>query len=180
MINEAEIGVDLSIRPSQDEELQVVAEMVRLSIEQLCAEVYTPPQLQSIVAANHPYYIPGLATVAQLGDEIVGYGVILGDDIQALYVHPNYIRRGIGRRLLARLETQALARRIQHLHVNASLNARPFYQACGFHTVLNRQIVPQGTVPVPVVKMVKALPSDRLEPSVWRALLRTWGFLKDG
>ena len=80
---------------------------------------------------------PELYTVvARHGDRPVGFGLISNrSELGALYVHPDFGRRGIGGRLIAALEQAALARGLSYLTANASLNAKAFYQKQGFEVL---------------------------------------------
>lgn len=55
--------------------------------------------------------------------------------IEAVFVSPHHARRGLGRSLLARLETIATDAGLQSLSLTATLNAVPFYRALGFAAV---------------------------------------------
>lgn len=56
-------------------------------------------------------------------------------DILALYVHPDWQGRGIGRELMARAEHALIADGAKVLRIHASLSAVPFYVACGYSVV---------------------------------------------
>jgi ribosomal protein S18 acetylase RimI-like enzyme len=51
-------------------------------------------------------------------------------------VHPDYGRRGIGRRLVAEAATVAQARGLVWLHVDYEPHLESFYQQCGFRPTL--------------------------------------------
>ncbi|PSR16989.1 hypothetical protein C8255_14935 [filamentous cyanobacterium CCP3] len=74
--------------------------------------------------------------VAKQGSHVVGFGFIDSDSqLQGLYVHPDYGRRGIGTKLLAALEQAAIAMGLKHLQADASLNAEGFYRKQGFDII---------------------------------------------
>lgn len=71
--------------------------------------------------------------VARTGDRPVGFGFIhQANELQALYVHPDFGRRGIGSRLIAALIQAARQQGMPYLTAHASLNAAAFYQRNGF------------------------------------------------
>ena len=67
-------------------------------------------------------------------DVIVGFGSIIPgkSELRAVYVAPEYGRRGIGRAILRRLEDMACEAGVCELRMDASLNAVAFYEAHGF------------------------------------------------
>lgn len=67
-------------------------------------------------------------------DVIVGFGSIVPEksELRAVYVAPEYERRGVGRAILRRLEDIAREAGACELRMEASLNAVAFYEAHGF------------------------------------------------
>lgn len=66
-----------------------------------------------------------------------GFGIALPTEgwIRALYVHPDYWGRGLGRALIGSLEVQCASASLTTLSVNASHNAEGFYRECGYEVV---------------------------------------------
>ncbi|MBM7130623.1 GNAT family N-acetyltransferase [Dyella mobilis] len=52
--------------------------------------------------------------------------------IDAVFVRPDCMRRGVGRTIVDHLERLALRAGLSHVHLEATLNAAPFYRALGF------------------------------------------------
>ncbi|MCL1141596.1 GNAT family N-acetyltransferase [Shewanella gaetbuli] len=52
--------------------------------------------------------------------------------VDALFVEPDYLNLGIGRKMLNYLEQLALNKGVKQLTLESTLNAKAFYQACGF------------------------------------------------
>lgn len=74
--------------------------------------------------------------VAKQKQQIVGFGFIhKNNELRCLYVHPDHGRQGIGAKLFAALEQEAISLGLTHFDVNASLNAADFYRKQGFETV---------------------------------------------
>lgn len=77
--------------------------------------------------------------------------------IRAFYVHPDWSRRGIGRRLLQACETAASAAGFTQLELMATLAGETLYTSTGFVAVDHVEInMPDGVL-LPVVKMIKPL-----------------------
>ncbi|MFC6731154.1 MULTISPECIES: GNAT family N-acetyltransferase [unclassified Haladaptatus] len=72
--------------------------------------------------------------VAEVDETVVGFGHLNTEsrEIEAVYVHGDYLRRGVGNALLARLETLAREAGFDAVTLSASLNAVPFYEAKGY------------------------------------------------
>jgi len=77
--------------------------------------------------------------------------------IRAMYTHPRFTRRGVGRLILARCESAARAEGFTTLELMATLSGRPLYEASGFTTIETVEDA-SGGVPVPLVRMRKQLP----------------------
>ena len=73
--------------------------------------------------------------VAMEGDVIVGTASLGRDQVHAVFVHPTRQGRGIGRRLMEAVESEAQARGERELILYASLSAVAFYEASGWRTV---------------------------------------------
>lgn len=72
--------------------------------------------------------------VAVVDAHVVGTGMIdlSTGKIDAVFVLPGYMRRGIGRALMDYLEGLALGAGLGSIHLDSTLNAATFYRALGF------------------------------------------------
>jgi predicted N-acetyltransferase YhbS len=72
--------------------------------------------------------------VADDDGRVLGFGVLDAGEstVRAVYVHPDAGGHGLGRALLDALETTARLRGVTRVHLDASLNAVPFYVAAGW------------------------------------------------
>ncbi|MES0863136.1 GNAT family N-acetyltransferase [Ruegeria sp. SCPT10] len=111
------------------------------SITHLCAADHgNDPRLVSLWTANKdPQSIRGRIQsgselwVAELADQIAAVGgVRQGTKVSLLYVDPGYIRRGIGRALLARLEQELADQGCLQASLEATHTARAFYLRFGW------------------------------------------------
>ncbi|MDA8115388.1 MAG: GNAT family N-acetyltransferase [Acidithiobacillus sp.] len=50
-----------------------------------------------------------------------------------LFIHPDYMGHGIGRRMMAHLEGFVLSTEVTEIFLDSTLNAAPFYRKCGFN-----------------------------------------------
>ncbi len=77
--------------------------------------------------------------------------------IRAMYTSPDFVRQGVGRRIMALCEAAARAAGFRRAEMAATLAGEPLYRACGY-TVIERFVaVAPGGVPVPLVRMGKAI-----------------------
>ena len=72
--------------------------------------------------------------VAEQNGIIVGFGQLSleNDEIVAVYVHPDYVRQGVGSVLLSHLESRANDAGIGELTLSASLPGVPLYDQAGY------------------------------------------------
>lgn len=96
------------------------------------------------------------------GDQTLGRSAALLDPtqdaarIRAMYTHPNHIRKGVGRLIIALCEEAAKAEGFTKMELVATLSGEPLYRACGF--VAYEEIVDdRGGTGVPLLRMKKAL-----------------------
>jgi len=95
----------------------------------------------SIVA--NPTFV---AETGTQGNEIAGF-YQLGPAqtpwaLEHLWVHPDWMRRGIGRELVTHASTYAHRHGVDHLGIDSDPHAEPFYLSCGATRV--------GSIPAPV------------------------------
>jgi GNAT superfamily N-acetyltransferase len=76
--------------------------------------------------------------------------------IRAMYTHPAFTRRGLGRLVLAACEDAARAAGFSRAQMGATLPGEPLYRACGYE-VDEPFVSMVGTVAVPLLRMSKAL-----------------------
>jgi GNAT superfamily N-acetyltransferase len=76
--------------------------------------------------------------------------------VRAMYTHPDFARRGVGRMILDRCEAAAAAEGFRELELMATMAGRPLYAAAGFVEVEPASVDADG-IPIPVVIMRKSL-----------------------
>jgi GNAT superfamily N-acetyltransferase len=76
--------------------------------------------------------------------------------VRAMYTHPDFARRGVGRQILTLCEDAARAEGFRVLDLMGTMAGRPLYEAAGFR-VIEQLSDDAGGVPVPLVRMRKAL-----------------------
>ncbi len=76
--------------------------------------------------------------------------------VRAMYTHPDFTRRGVGRLILSLCEAAAKAEGFQRVELMATLSGEPLYRACGYEP-FESLTDDRGGVPVPLLRMRKAL-----------------------
>src|SRR2546422_2813307 len=120
--------------------------------------------LSKVEASLTPTFLRELAKermilVAMEGDVIVGTASLGRDQVHAVFVHPARQGRGIGRRLMEAVESEARARGERELILYASQSAVAFYEAYRWRTVREHR---HGDARL--VVMTKALGEQRARP----------------
>ena len=96
------------------------------------------------------------------GDQSPGRSAALLDPktdaarVRAMYTHPDHVRKGIGRLILALCEAAARREGFRIVELMATMAGEPLYRACGFEAI-ERVEDKYGGVAVPLVRMRKAL-----------------------
>lgn len=76
--------------------------------------------------------------------------------VRAMYTHPDFARRGVGRLILSLCEAAAREAGFARVELAGTLAGQPLYEACGY-AVLERLTDDRGGAPVPLLRMGKGL-----------------------
>jgi len=76
--------------------------------------------------------------------------------VRAMYTHPAYARKGVGRLILSLCESAARKEGFLGVELMATMSGEPLYRACGYEPV-ERIEDRRGGAPVPLVRMQKKL-----------------------
>lgn len=153
----------ISIRKADENDAQAVWDIRNAAINSQCTGHYPPELLKAwtdgemtdefVKAVVESFY------VATLDDHVVGTGMIdlESGEVGAMFVHPSNMGIGVGRRILLYLEQLALEARLARMSVESTLNAAPFYRACGFvGETIGRYESPRG-ISLDCMEMKKSL-----------------------
>lgn len=77
--------------------------------------------------------------------------------IRAMYTHPNWARKGIGRLIMDLCESKAREEGFQTCQLMATLSGEPLYRVCGYTPVVYEDVETSSGVTVPLIKMEKPL-----------------------
>jgi GNAT superfamily N-acetyltransferase len=76
--------------------------------------------------------------------------------VRAMYTHPSFTRRGVGRLILTLCEDAARAEGFVSAELMATMAGQPLYRACGYEAVED-VVDARGGVGVPLLRMRKSL-----------------------
>jgi ribosomal protein S18 acetylase RimI-like enzyme len=143
-----ERSLDVEIEPARPEDAAAILEIHAAAVHQTAAPYYSEEVINSwarlpitserIERVKQKWIEnPGhQIVVAKQSSQIVGFSFIdKSNELQGLYVHPNCGRCGVGAKILAVLEREALSLGFSYLQADASINAEAFYKKQGFETV---------------------------------------------
>jgi putative acetyltransferase len=162
--------IAVAVRPARHADALALPDVHARAIRALAATHYTAEQRDAWIARVSPERVlqamsARTLVVAEMatpdGPRVVGYGQLQPGEgvIEAIYVDPDFARRGVGTALLRALEGEARALGLPGLLLEASLNSVPFYGAMGFRQKgLDRHELAPG------VDFACAVMEKRLEP----------------
>lgn len=152
------------IRRARDTDRDAIWKVHIAAIRALCAGWYGEAEIDVWIARLTPDAYRGailnrVMLVAEEGGDVVGFGQLDVErrEIEAVYVQPGVVRRGIGAALLARLEELARIQGVGRLHLCASLNAQAFYAARGYKPLGKEQHRLTDAVALDCIRMEKPL-----------------------
>ena len=77
--------------------------------------------------------------------------------IRAMYTHPDWVRKGVGRIILNLCETAARKQGFHRFELAATLSGQPLYQAAGYNPLSFFTAKTSKNIDVPLVKMTKSI-----------------------
>jgi len=133
----------------------IAARDYRAAVVEAWARPITDQTIERFLANRHSE----VRLVAEVDGEPVGIGAIAinSAELRACHVAPSASRRGVGSALVAQIERIALEHGLDHLHLDSSITAEPFYSALGYHVESRGEFLISPDVPMAAVKMRKNL-----------------------
>lgn len=127
------------LRKAKQEDKQSIWHVHIRAIEEVCKSHYSKEEIQAWTEVLKPARYEesirkGPFYVAEEGESIIAFGNLNREsgEIEALYVDPGYVGRGVGTKILKTLENVALESGLTLLRLTSSLNAVRFYQMAGY------------------------------------------------
>ena len=175
-----------TLRLAEEGDLPALRELMALAIDTLQRGFLTPEQivasravmgLDSQLVADRTYF------VAEKGAALAGCGgwsrraTMYGGDhssalrrpemldpthdaarVRAMYTHPGFTRRGVGRLIIGACEDAAASEGFRAVELMGTMSGQPLYLAAGYRAI-EVIVDASGGAPVPLVRMRKELPA---------------------
>jgi putative acetyltransferase len=161
---------NFALRPMLPDDVPLLAEIFRASVEELAVEDYSDSQIEAWIASAEDEAAFGkrlseqLTLLATIDGAPVGFASLKGNDvIDMLYVHPAAVGQGAATMLVDALEKLAGARGTKKLSVEASDTAHDFFRRRGY-TAKSRNTVLRGDEWLANTTMEKSFGSDHAAP----------------
>lgn len=145
----------ISVRKAVPADRHAILELHHLSLRTLGRDFYGAAEIEAFLrfAPTLEDYLltDGTYFVAHAGERLAGcggwslrvpeYSAVTGDALQAakplprvraMFVHPEFARRGIGRQLMADIERAIWEAGHDEIHIDATLAGVPLYERCGY------------------------------------------------
>jgi GNAT superfamily N-acetyltransferase len=173
----------LTSRLATSDDLPALREIMALAIAELQAGFLSSDQIEAsraIMGLDTQLVADGTYFVVEIDGVVAGCGgwsrraTLYGGDhspgrdaalldpaidsarVRAMYTHPRFARRGVGRRILEACEAAARSEGFRSVELAGTMAGQPLYEACGYR-VVERFDDARGGAAVPLVKMVKSL-----------------------
>ncbi len=154
---------NMKIRRSKLEDAKELAKLARATIRAVNGRNHSKVIIDAwskgnTAASYRATEIDRIRFVAVENKNIIGFTDILPDgELTSLYVHPEYLGRGVGHRLLATIENIAKTKGIDVIHCQSSVNAKKFYEKHGYTVTKPDYWRIEGVPPMRVYQMKKQL-----------------------
>nr|WP_206702506.1 GNAT family N-acetyltransferase [Cupriavidus basilensis] len=128
----------LEIRRARRSDAQAAFDIRRLAILDQCGTAYPPEQVQAWTDVPLTEWYRDLVENHFHLVCIQGHPVATGmldlekRELGAIFVHPDFMQRGVGMKMVTHLECLARQAELTEINLEATLNAAAFYRRCGF------------------------------------------------
>lgn len=180
-----EKALEPAMRKATLDDRQAITDLIAASARGLSRDDYTDRQIESaletgVFGVDTDLIVDGTYFVTEVDGRLIGCGgwsrrrTLFGGDrfaereaeeldprnepakIRAFFVHPTWSRRGIGKRILERCESDARAHGFRSLELMATLPGRKLYQALGYIEEERVLYKMDDGVPIELVRMSKS------------------------
>lgn len=144
----------LLLRKYREEDLAEILRLFYDTVHFVNAADYTKPQLDAWADGKPDFDLWNRSLLSHYtlvavsrgsdGEKIVGFGDIDGGYFDRLYVHRDYVGRGVGTLLADALEKHAFFEGISEVTVHASITARPFFEKRGYLAAEKNTVMRRG------------------------------------
>lgn len=158
--------MDVQLRSMLPNDVDAIIDVHKKSIYALCKDFYTVEQIEIWTSMfNSKIFNEGMKNPNNIGlvavkdDKIVGYGFFNNQDkeVKGIYLIPDVAHKGVGYKILSKLESIAKEYGLDEFVLNSTLNAVAFYEKCGFRKICDELFELTDDCTLPCVHMNKKL-----------------------
>lgn len=144
-----------SIRDAKEADVEEIMQVHLDCIQKICCHHYSQHQVEnwmrrqslqrytSFIKQSNDFVVVlakdsvvGFGHMGKVGKEVAGkFSSQVDFEVYGFYVSPSVLRKGVGKQLYGELERRALEQGGHGIGVVSTLNAIPFYEACGFEVL---------------------------------------------
>lgn len=124
-----------NIRAATLSDTEKIFQTHKASIERLCKYHYSPKDIEAWTGILSPNIYEEaikekITLVAEKENEILGFGIlhIASNELSAIYVHPEFMGKSVGKEILLKLEAAASENGVTRLSLCSTINAFGFYK----------------------------------------------------
>lgn len=133
----------MKIRNYRASDAEKKAEVHRKSVREIASDDYSKQEIEvwsDVEVEQEPLPEEKVRYVAIQDERIVGFGEYNREEneVTGLYVHPDYTGRGIGEKLLEKVEKNAKEQGLEKLTCLSTVTAKDFYQKHGYKVVAEK------------------------------------------
>lgn len=132
--------MECTIRPALEDDADEISAVILRALRETNAKHYTDEIIERVERSFSPRAVRDLigkrtVFVATIDSRVVGTASLDGSVVRSVFVAPDIQARGIGKLLMARIESTAREKNILKLTVPSSVTAEAFYARLGYSAV---------------------------------------------
>ncbi len=143
--------MEIKFRQAKFDDLEEMQELFVETIKSTCQNDYNKKQIEVWVSSvkNKERWKSILANqyflIAEINRKIVGYGSLdNGNYVDFMYIHKDFIRKGIANLIFEKLKTKSLELGFDKLTADVSKTALPFFKTKGFKVIRENKNIING------------------------------------
>ena len=149
----------ISIRLAISGDAAAIHQLHTVSVRGLCSSHYTADIIDGWLKNRTPEGYGGIGKqemyVAEHENQVVGFSHVVAGVIEAMFVHPDFCRKGIGTSLMQHALNVAGGTESRAIRLQATLNAQCFYEQFGF-VKKSEELVSRNDIELTVITMERS------------------------
>ena len=154
----------LEIRDFEPDDAKKMSQLITRNIRQVLIQDYSNEAVEALLPSFTPEELiedslEQFTVVGLFGNELVGTAALRTGRVRTVFVDVARHKCGIGKKLMAAIEAEALNQGLKKVYLFAGLSACGFYEKIGYTSVKRVDRELHGA-PVPVIEMEKVPATD--------------------